>query len=80
MTAILTEDDVRAMIRERIGDRTLAVAGAEMGVSAPWLCQILKGQRVPSGKVLDMLGIERHSTAPRGKKPACFHLVNEAEK
>lgn len=75
MTAILTEDDVRDMIRERIGDRTLAKAGVEMGVSAAWLCQILNGSRHPSGKVLDIIGVARNGKTP--KKALAFTKLPE---
>ncbi len=81
----LTEDDVRQRLREFIGDRRQYVVARELGVTAPWLCQLLNGYRRPSGKVLDALGIERlghglfyGGELRRGKEKACFRLKGSA--
>lgn len=68
---LLSEDQVRAMVRDWIGERSLAEAGSAIGVSAAWLCQIVTAKVRPCGKVLDEIGIARN---PRGggKKVLAF--------
>lgn len=75
MATILTEYEVRQMIRTHIGARSLAKAGADMGVSASWLCQVLKGDRRPAGKILDLIGVARNPRAP--KKALAFTKLSD---
>lgn len=55
----MTEDDVHALILEWMASKSLGEAAAELGVSKPWLCTLVKGHRRPCGKILDHLGIKR---------------------
>jgi predicted transcriptional regulator len=60
----LTSDQVRIRLWEDIKKNpgrpmTQTELAARIGVSLPFLNEILRGTREPSGKVLDYLGLER---------------------
>lgn len=55
----MTEEDVRQKLENWMGDKTLKEAGNMIGVSAPFICQVLSGQKPPTGKVLDFLGLKK---------------------
>lgn len=65
----MTDDEVRALIRAWIGERTMKAAATSIGISLPWLSMMLSGKRVPSGKVLDVIGVERR---PHGPAMGCI--------
>lgn len=57
--AELTEDDIAAIVRDRIADaggvRKLA---EKLGVSPSYVCDLKEGRRLPGPKILGHLGIE----------------------
>lgn len=56
----MTADEVRELLREEArslgSQRALA---RKAGVSAPFVSDVLKGAREPSGALLDLIGVER---------------------
>lgn len=74
MSAELTSAQVRNLLwdklKPRIGrPRTQKELAAEIGVSTPFLNDILNGNREPSGKPLKFLGLERVVTYRFRKRP-----------
>lgn len=59
MTTILTEDDVRAMIRERAGPRGIAKWCRANGIHRPNVTQFMLGLRGPGAPTLDALGLKK---------------------
>jgi len=55
----LTQSQVIEMLRKRQGNRPASKLAEELGISAPYLCEIFKGTREPGPSVLDKLGFER---------------------
>lgn len=48
-------------LRKRIDRASLRAVAKELGISAPYLSDIMREQRKPGPKVLNALGIERQS-------------------
>jgi transcriptional regulator with XRE-family HTH domain len=46
-------------LQKRLGQQSLRALAIELGVSAPYLSDIMRGNRQPGPKVLAALGIER---------------------
>jgi len=57
MNAIMP--DPIKMLYARKGNKSLRKLAAELGISAPYLSDIFKGQRTVGPKVLKALGLER---------------------
>lgn len=53
----LTQDEVVARLHSIIRTRTQASLAKEIGVSRSFLCEVLRGTRPPTGKILDHLGL-----------------------
>ena len=54
----LTTEQVVEMMKRKQGKRSLRSFAKELGVSAPFLCDIYKGRRRPGEKILVHLGLE----------------------
>lgn len=68
-----TADEVRGMLWKRMKETngaplTQKALAVEIGVSTPFLNDILNDKREPSGKVLTFLGLERVVTYRYAKK------------
>jgi transcriptional regulator with XRE-family HTH domain len=48
-----------AMLAARTEKLSQAEVAAQLGISASYLCDLLKGRREPAKKVCDALGLER---------------------
>lgn len=57
--ALLSEEDVREMLRERVGKRAQYEAAAEFGVTPGFLSMALNGKRPMTGRLGRLLGIKR---------------------
>lgn len=58
--SLLTEEQARERLQQRLDMAGKQVALAkELGVSLPYLNDVLHGRRELAGKVLDALGLER---------------------
>jgi predicted transcriptional regulator len=68
----MTADEVRDLIRERIGAGTQVDLARKFGVSGSYLSDVLKGSREPGGNLLEALGLKRVADyVPKRKaKPA----------
>lgn len=55
----MTRKDVIQELRRKQGARTVGELAAEVGVSRPYLHEVLAGNRPPAKKVLTYLGITR---------------------
>jgi transcriptional regulator with XRE-family HTH domain len=53
--------DPIADLRKRIDRASLRTVAKELGISAPYLSDIMRGQRKPGPKVLGALGMERQT-------------------
>lgn len=49
------------MLERRMQGRTLRALAKELGISAPYLSDIMNGNRSPGPKVLKALGLERET-------------------
>jgi transcriptional regulator with XRE-family HTH domain len=58
MPAHLTQDEVVARLHSIIRTRTQSSLADEIGVSRSFLCEIMRGTRPPTGKILDHLGLK----------------------
>ena len=47
------------LLRDRLKGRTYKEVGDEIGVSAAFICNVLKGKRKPGPKVLKALGLKK---------------------
>jgi hypothetical protein len=57
---MMTADDVRLILKAYVEQYPTQVAAARaMGITTPWLSMVLNGVRRPSGRILDILGINR---------------------
>ena len=58
---MLTEEQARERLQERLdlAGGTQTALARELGVSLPYLNDVLHGRRELAGKVLDALGLER---------------------
>ena len=63
----MTEQQVIARLRSRIGGKTQREYAKDIGVSDSFLSDVLKRSRPPSGKILRALGLERVVTYARSK-------------
>lgn len=61
----MTDDDVRKLIAKRLRGTTQRALAAELGVSAAYICDILKGKRNPGDKILRPLGLSRSRSYSR---------------
>jgi transcriptional regulator with XRE-family HTH domain len=59
MKTILTSDEILEQIREVISTSSLRQVAKDMGISAPYLSDILLGRRMISENVARVLGYER---------------------
>jgi transcriptional regulator with XRE-family HTH domain len=57
-----TQDQVVAILRGAQGDKRPSHFAKEIGISAPYFSDILKGNRPPSEQVLTFLGLKRIKT------------------
>ena len=48
-----------ALLKRKLRGRSQKALAAELGITASYLCDILKGRREPGQSVLDALGMER---------------------
>ena len=86
MRSDLTSEQVRkrlwGLIRPAPGPyrRTQLGLAQEIGVSLPFLNDILHGKREPSGKVLEYLGLERVVTYRFRKKATAQMIINAVSK
>ena len=55
----LTDDDVLELIRKRKGEKSLRAFAEEIGITAPYLSDILKKNRSPGKTVLKFFGLEK---------------------
>jgi len=51
--------DVLEMLKRKQGDKSMRKFAIELGISAPYLWDIYKGQRLPGPAVLEKLGLAR---------------------
>lgn len=58
MPSHLTQDEVVARLHGIIRTRTQASLADEIGVSRSFLCEVMRGTRPPTGKILDHLGLK----------------------
>lgn len=58
MLAHLTQDEVIARLRAIVKTRTQSSLADEIGVSRSFLCEVMRGTRPPTGKILDHLGLK----------------------
>ena len=70
----MTADEVRTLLRARLGTRTHDVLAAEMGVTQGYLSKVLAGDCNPGEKLLRQLGLRkvvRYEPAnPQVQRPA----------
>jgi len=59
VTRYLTDDDVVERLRALCADRTQSSVARELGVSQPYLTDVLKGRRLPAQKLSLALGYRR---------------------
>lgn len=71
----MTEDEVRALIRQWIGARSMTKAAKDIGISVQFMSMVLSGAKLPSGKMLDAIGVQRR---PAGRNGPCFNLNPKA--
>lgn len=57
--------DPVAVLRKRLETTTMRALARELGVSAPYISDIVAGRRTPGPKVLDPLGMEAVTTTKR---------------
>jgi transcriptional regulator with XRE-family HTH domain len=57
MPAHIAQDEVIARLRGIVKTRTQASLADEIGVSRSFLCEVMRGTRPPTGKILDHLGL-----------------------
>jgi transcriptional regulator with XRE-family HTH domain len=57
--AVMTDDDVLELIRKRKGEKSLREFAKEIGITAPYLSDILKKNRSPGKTVLKFFGLEK---------------------
>lgn len=57
MAKHLTQDEVVARLHGIIRTRTQASLAGEIGISRSFLCEVMRGTRPPTGKILDHLGL-----------------------
>lgn len=53
-----TQDQVVAQLRSLIETGTQLSLAAQIGISRTFLCEVLRGTRPPTGKILDHLGLQ----------------------
>jgi transcriptional regulator with XRE-family HTH domain len=58
MAKHLTQDEVLAQLHSIIRTRTQSSLAEEIGVSRSFLCEVMRGTRPPTGKILDHLGLK----------------------
>ena len=57
MAKHLTQDEVLAQLHGIIRTRTQSSLAGEIGISRSFLCEVMRGTRPPTGKILDHLGL-----------------------
>lgn len=57
---ILTEAEVKTLLRKKVYAASQKEIAKELGISAAYLCDILQGRRDVSASVAAMLGLRRH--------------------
>jgi transcriptional regulator with XRE-family HTH domain len=55
---MLDQTTVLSTLKRKQGDGTQEQLAARIGISPAYLCDVLKGNRKPKGKVLEFLGLE----------------------
>ena len=65
----MNADEVRQILRNKIGDGTQSDLAKKMGISPSYLNDILNGLREPGGGVLDALGLRRVADYQYIKRP-----------
>lgn len=59
--------DIVDALKKRQGEKSLTVFAKEIGVSLVYLWDVVHGNRNPTGKILDYLGVEKVITYRRKK-------------
>ncbi len=60
--ASMTANEVRALLREDIGDASAASWAASHGLTRQYLSDVLRGRRDPGPTILDALGLNKAQT------------------
>jgi len=55
----MDRNSLLALLRRRQGSKSLRQYARELGISAPYLYDVMRGSRNPGPKLLDSLGLER---------------------
>jgi hypothetical protein len=58
MPAHIAQDEVIARLHGIVKTRTQSSLADEIGVSRSFLCEVMRGTRPPTGKILDHLGLK----------------------
>lgn len=58
--SLMSETQVRDLIRTEIGTGSIATLADAKDVSASYIQEVLAGTRSPGRKILDAFGLERH--------------------
>ena len=66
----MTADDVRAKLREDIGQASAASWAARHGVTRQYLSDVLRGRRDPGPTILDALGLSKAQTVTYSESPS----------
>ncbi len=56
---MLDDDQLDKIIRKGQGDKSLRAYAREIGVSAPYLSDVLRGNRNPGPKILKFFGLQQ---------------------
>jgi hypothetical protein len=55
----LTEDQVRALVKRKLENQTMASIAGEMSISTAYLCDFIQGKRGCGDKIAAGLGLRR---------------------
>jgi transcriptional regulator with XRE-family HTH domain len=55
----LTRQEVVELLKKRMGKKTLRGFGEEIGLSAPYLSDVFRGNREPGPSILAVIGVEK---------------------
>lgn len=64
----MDNSDVVAMLRKAKGEDSLRIFAAKVGVTAPYIRDILIGNRDPGPSILKFLGLQEKRTVVRKRK------------
>lgn len=68
MREYLEQEQVVDMLRKMIETRTQSSLAEEIGISRSFFCEVVKGTRPPTGKILQFLGLDCHVVYARSGK------------